>query len=196
MREQYQKAIRRFRHFRHDKDGATAIEFALLAIPFFMLLFAILELAVIFFISSTLSHSVSESGRQIRTGNFQNCGQAAFKADICARMQGLGNCEKRLRIDVVSGLTFGGVTLPDIPNPPPPANPGDPAPDIPNGLYTETGAAAPVVLRALYYHKLVLPTELTRLENIAGTNTHLITATTAFRNEPFPSGTCPSSAGS
>lgn len=181
---------RRIEHYKAQEDGATAIEFALLAIPFFTLLFAILELAVIFFISSTLNHAVSEAGREIRTGNFQNCGQAAFKASVCRKMAGLGNCNKRLRLDVVSDNSFGSITVP-LPPDPPVAIPGDPVPAIPDGGFVETGASSPVVVRGLYYHKLILPPQMTRLENMPGKGVHLITATTAFKNEPFPAQACP-----
>lgn len=189
MRVLYHLAVKRAKHYTKNRDGATAIEFALLAIPFFMLLFAILELAVIFFISSTLSHAVSESGRQIRTGNFQNCGQAAFKAAVCDKMKGLGSCDQSLRIDVVSKPSFSAITLPDIPNPPVAAA-GAPKPNIPNGAYDESVAGEPVVVRAVYYHNLILPPQLTRLENTPGTGTHEIVVSTAFRNEPFPAQSC------
>lgn len=184
---------RQIRRYFKNREGTAAIEFAILAIPFFMLLFAILELAIVFFINSTLSHAVSEAGRQIRTGNFQSCGtQANFKQLVCANMSGLGNCEKRLRIDVVSGNAFGGITLPAPPDPPEP-DPMDPtAEDIPNGDWVNTVASAPVVIRGLYYHKLVLPPQLTRLENLDGKGIRLLGATTAFKNEPFPApGACP-----
>jgi len=180
-------AIKHIQRYKRDKEGATAIEFALLAIPFFMLLFAILELAIIFFISSTLSHAVSEAGRQIRTGNFQNCGQAAFKASVCDNMAGVGNCN-RLRLDVVSGPSFGTITVPVAPDPPT-ADPSDPDadPTIPDGLFVETGASVPVVVQALYYHRLILPPQLTLLENLPGQGVHLITSTTAllFKMNPF-----------
>lgn len=189
MRELYKLASKRAKHYSKNKDGATAIEFALLAIPFFMLLFAILELAIIFFISSTLSHAVSESGRQIRTGNFQNCGQAAFKTAVCDKMKGLGSCNQSLRIDVVSEPDFKSIMLPDVPNPPASA-PGDPKPTIPNGAYDESPAGNPVVVRAVYYHKLLLPPQLTRLENAPGSGTNVISVSTAFRNEPFPTQAC------
>ncbi len=188
MPKLYQSALKRVQSFQKAQDGATAIEFALLAIPFFMLLFAILELAIIFFISSTLSHAVSESGRQIRVGNFQNCGQAAFKAAVCDRMSGVGNCN-RLRIDVVSNPSFSAITLPDTPNPPVGAA-GSPPPAIPNGDYDESTAGEPVVVRGIYYHSLILPPTLTRLESSPGTGSHIITASTAFRNEPFPAQAC------
>lgn len=182
------------RSYLQNKEGTVAIEFAILAIPFFMLLFAVLELAIVFFINSTLNHAVSEAGRQIRTGNFQSCGtKDSFKQLVCANMSGLGNCEKRLRIDVVSGSTFSAVTLP-VPPDPPVKDPSDPSStdDIENGDWVNTGANAPVVIRGLYYHKLVLPTQLTRLESIEGKGIRLLGATTAFKNEPFPApGTCP-----
>jgi len=186
-------SFRRVRRYLKNREGTAAIEFAILAVPFFMLLFAILELAIVFFINSTLTHAVSEAGRQIRTGNFQSCGtQDAFKTLVCSNMSGLGNCEKRLRIDVVSGIDFQTVTLP-VPADPPAEDPDDEtASDIPNGVFTNTIANAPVVIRGLYYHKLVLPPQLTRLETLPGRGIRVLGATTAFRNEPFPTpGSCP-----
>lgn len=186
-------SMRRIRRYLKNKEGTAAIEFAILAIPFFMLLFAVLELAIVFFINSTLNHAVSEAGRQIRTGNFQACGtQDNFKELVCANMSGLGNCEKRLRIDVVSGNAFRSITLPEPPEPPDPNDPTTPTTDIENGVWVNTAASAPVVIRGLYYHQLVLPTQLTRLESIPGSGIRLLNATTAFNNEPFPApGTCP-----
>jgi len=185
-------SLRRFRWYLKNREGTAAIEFAILAIPFFMLLFAILELAVVFFINSTLNHAVSEAGRQIRVGSFQACGtQASFKQLVCANMQGLGNCEKRLRIDLVSGNTFNAITLPDPPAPPEPDPDDATAEDIANGDWVNTVATAPVVVRGLYYHKLVLPPQLTRLENVQGRGIRVLSAMTAFRNEPFPApGAC------
>jgi Flp pilus assembly protein TadG len=187
-------SMRRIRRYLKNREGTAAIEFAILAVPFFMLIFAVLELAIVFFINSTLNHAVSEAGRQIRTGNFQACGtQAQFKQLVCANMSGLGNCEKRLRIDVVSDSSFGAITLAEPPEPPEP-DPSDPAAtdDIPNGDWENTAASVPVVVRGLYYHKLVLPPQLTRLETMEGKGIRLLSATTAFRNEPFPApGACP-----
>jgi len=178
--------FRTARRYRKNRDGATAIEFAILAIPFFSLIFAILELSIVFFISSAMSHALSEAGRQVRVGNFQACGSAdAFKALVCSNMASIGNCDTRLRIDVVSGPSFSAITM------------ADPDPDDPDPMasaYTNTAANAPVVVRAQYYHNLALPSQLTRLENIPGTNVRRIDSITAFQNEPFPTpGACPSS---
>lgn len=187
-------SMRRIKRYLKNKEGTAAIEFAILAIPFFMLLFAVLELAVVFFINSTLNHALSEAGRQIRLGNLQACGTPEnFKKLVCANMSGVGNCERRLRIDVVSGNVFSSITLPTPPEPPE-LDPTDPTStdDIENGDWVNTAASEPVVIRGLYYHKLVLPTQLTRLESIPGRGIRLLNATTAFQNEPFQTpGTCP-----
>lgn len=187
-------SMRRIRRYLKNKEGAAAIEFAILAIPFFMLLFATLELAIIFFINSTLTHSISEAGRQIRTGNFQACGsKEKFKELVCSGMAGLGNCDGRLRLDVVSDSTFGAITLvePPEPNEVDPTDPNS-TDDIENGDFVNPPANVPVVIRGLYYYQLVLPPQLTRLENIPGKGIRLLSATTAFQSEPFPdAGSCP-----
>lgn len=181
-----------FNRYRQNGDGATAIEFSILAIPFCMMIFAILELAIIFFISSSLAHAVNEAGREIRVGNMQSCGsEANFKTLVCDNMEGFGDCQAHLRVDVVSEPTFTAVVLP--PTPPPVVDPSDPTVvTVPAGSYDNPLAAAPVVIRAQYYHRLAIPPVLTRLENIPNTGIRLLESTTAFRAEPFPStGACP-----
>ena len=189
MRKLYHLTLRRLRGYKRSEDGATAIEFAMLAIPFFSLIFAILELAIVFFISSSLNHAVSEAGRQIRIGNFQNCGKAAFKKQVCDTMISIGSCQNNLRLDVIKNTTFGEITLPPIPQPTI-VPPGSAPPPVENGDYDESDAGEPVVVRALFYHKLILPAQLTRLGSSPGSNTRIIRSTTAFRNEPFPAGAC------
>jgi hypothetical protein len=168
-----------------NKEGATAVEFAIVAIPFFMFIFAIIELSIVFFINSALTHSVSEAGRQIRTGNFQACGSAeAFKELVCDGMNNMSNCPTSIRIDVISEPTFSGITLPEPPDP-------DPNAPVGTGDYENTAAGSPVVIRALFYYKLALPASFTRLETIPGSGLRVLESSTAFRNEPFPApGTC------
>ena len=179
----------KLRNLSRRREGATAIEFAILAVPFAALLFAILELAIVFFIGSTLNNAMSEAAREVRTGEFQStCGKdSEFKDLVCSHMGGLGNCNANLRIDVVSSSTgkFQPDLLPVTPTAEDPKNPGEPT-IMPN-TYVQTNARDVVVVRAQYYHPLAVPGTLTRLSNQPG-NRRLITASTAFRNEPFPGG--------
>lgn len=194
MFEQLKEKIGRLRlrskHYGQNREGATAIEFGILALPFFTLIFGIIELAIVLFINSTLNHAVSEAGRQIRVGNFQACsGSSAelFKDLICAEMGGMSNCGERVRVDVKTASSFAGITLPAE------TDPADSTTPVANGSVDNTSGGDPVVARAIYYYPLALPPALTRLETVKGSGIRKLYASTAFRNEPFSApGTCPS----
>jgi Flp pilus assembly protein TadG len=56
---------------RRDEDGATAVEFALIAVPFFMLLLGTLGVCQLFFWIFTAENAVWTASRDMRTGAFQ-----------------------------------------------------------------------------------------------------------------------------
>lgn len=186
-RRNLQRAEMCRRRYLSQSDGATALEFSIIALPFLGIIFGILELALVFFTGSVLTQAISDTGRLVRVGSFQSCGsETEFKSLVCARMNNLMNCEDNLRVDLVSSASFQTVVMA------PPGNsgldPDDPDAEIDDGTYTDTGPAEPVVLRGTFYYPLVLPTFMTRLENLEGSGRHVITVSTAFRNEPFPPG--------
>jgi Flp pilus assembly pilin Flp len=175
------------RRYRNDAEGATAIEFAIVALPFLGLIFGILELALVFFTSAVMTNAMSDTGRLVRVGAFQGCGSATeFKALVCDKMSNLMNCEANLRIDLTTANGFQAITLPD------PGlsglDPDDEDAKIVDGTYVNTGPSDPVVMRGTFYYPLALPNFMTRLESIPGSRRHVISATTAFRTEPFPAG--------
>jgi hypothetical protein len=175
------------RRYRNDAGGAAAIEFAIVALPFLGLIFGILELALVFFTSAVMTNAMSDTGRLVRVGAFQGCGSASeFKALVCDKMSNLMNCEANLRIDLSTANGFQSITLPD------PGmsglDPDDEDAKIVDGTYENTGPSDPVVMRGTFYYPLALPNFMTRLESIPGSRRHVISATTAFRTEPFPSG--------
>ena len=188
------RAHKRSKRFSKNDDGATAIEFALVALPFFALIFAIIELAIIFFVNSALNNATSEAGRLIRVGQFQDCGGAVkFKELVCENMGNLGNCDANLTVNVISRPSFSQITIPE-----PPELVNDGIADglntmvAPVGNFDEAAASSPVVVHATFFYRLALPPQLTRLETNPGSGIRLLNATTAFRTEPFPpSGTCP-----
>ena len=72
LRRLFAPAIRRrAQAFARDERGATAIEFALLALPFFTLIFAILETSIVFLAGQILDSAVQDASRKIRTGQAQ-----------------------------------------------------------------------------------------------------------------------------
>ncbi len=79
------------------RDGATAVEFALVALPFFALVGACLENGIVFWEQEILQQAVSDASRQIYTGAFQttNAGttdtatlMSRFRTAICTQPNG------------------------------------------------------------------------------------------------------------
>jgi len=172
-------ASRRFRlrGFRRDTRGATAVEFGLLAIPFFLLLFAILETFLFFFASQTIETATQAAGRLIRTGQAQALGytDVEFRDAICRAMAGILNCEANLRVDVRTVETFADVDL---------APPFDDEGNLdPEDFDYDDGEAGDIVIVRAYY-EWPLNIDLLGLGNL-GNGGRLIAAATAFRNEPF-----------
>src|ERR1700722_14003273 len=78
-----------FRHFRRNRRGSAAVEFALIAPLFFALLFAIIETAIMFFASQILETITQESARMVMTGQVQAASdtQAMFLNNVaCAQI--------------------------------------------------------------------------------------------------------------
>lgn len=171
-------APRTARRFARDRKGAAAVEFALIAGPFFMLLFGILEIALIFFATAIIEDAVSQAARDIRTGELQTAGQgeADFRAAVCQRISTIADCG-RLRVDVRTFENFSSVNMT-----PPMTEDGEL--DDQNFTFEPGDAGDVVVVRVFYDWTLLGPGMINGLSNLPG-NRRLISAATAFRNEPF-----------
>lgn len=71
--------------FRSDENGATAIEFAMVAAPFFILIFMLVGFAMFFFVFNSLEKGMDQTSRLVRTGQAQknNMTVNEFKQGIC-----------------------------------------------------------------------------------------------------------------
>ena len=160
-----------------DQKGATAVEFAFVAMPFFALMFAIIETGLMFFGDQALDSAVTDVSRQIRTGQAQQAGMSAsdFKTAICNEVVGLINCAN-LKVDVETYASFSAITLST-----PPIDPNTNQPKVTEN-YPVTHGGDIVVVRAYYNWPLFVPV----LDSYLGNNgSSLLIATAAFRNEPF-----------
>ncbi|MGX6646948.1 TadE/TadG family type IV pilus assembly protein [Maricaulaceae bacterium MS644] len=169
------------RRFARDRNGSAATEFALVATPFFFLLFGILEIALIFFATAIIEDSVSEAARDIRTGALQADGgtEADFRATICQRITTIADCG-RLRVDVRPFDSFSSAEMGA------PMTGGGELDDQ-NFTFDPGQAGEVVVVRVFYDWQLLGPGFINGLSNMSG-NRRLISAATAFRNEPFGAG--------
>ena len=165
--------------FRRDQTGATAVEFGLVAAPFLALMLAILETSIIFFAGQTLETAVSNAARLIRTGQAQQQGFDAnkFKDQICMQVMALFDCNGELVFDVRTYQTFDSINL----NKPVDAN-GNLKTDF---VYQPGKGGEIVVVRAFVEWPTFSKLLGLNFSNLADGN-HLLAATAAFRNEPFP----------
>src|SRR4030095_14632051 len=166
------------RRFRRNRRGSAAVEFALVAPIFFGLLFAILELAMVFFASQVLETVTQDSARVIMTGQAQNASftQAQFKNLVCSKVVAMFDCVNGISIDVQSYSAFASVNITD------PIDAGKNF--VPPNNYLPGGPGDVVVVRLFYQWPLFVTGLGFNVANI-GSNQRLLTATAAFQNEPY-----------
>ena len=76
--------MRLLARFRRDRSGATAVEFALIALPFFGLIFAIIQTSIVMFASQALQTMTSDASRKIMTGQLSGTSTLkAFRDELC-----------------------------------------------------------------------------------------------------------------
>jgi Flp pilus assembly protein TadG len=173
-------AMARARGFGRDRRGATAVEFALIALPFFALIFAIIETALCFFAGQALETALMNASRAIRTGQAQSGSVSAadFKTSVCSYLTYMFNCSSNLYINVQTFSSFSSITL---------TTPVDANGNLATTGYTyDAGSGGEIVVIRAYYE---WPVFVNRLGNNLANEPdgkHLLTATVAFQNEPFP----------
>jgi hypothetical protein len=172
------------RGFVRNQRGATMIEFALLGLPFFTIVGAILETSMIFFASQVLDSAVHDSGRLIRTGQAQASGLdiAGYKRAICGGLYRLFDCNGlKVKVTIVDDFTSAR-RVPPVPQG------EDCTPEDCEWTIVEDfrpGSGGQVVMVEAYYR---WPTII----NLPGFNltnlpdgTRLLGAVRVFQNEPF-----------
>ena len=171
----------RLRRFARDDRGATAVEFALVATPFFLMMFALFEYALIYLVTVSLEGATTEVARRIRTGEFQKQQYTAadFKSQVCANMGWLeSQCPSSLYVDARTFGTFSGDASPQ------PTSGGK---FDQTQLKFDVGGPGTIVLVTTFYQwKLLTPALQAGFSNMTG-GIDVISARAAFRNEPYTS---------
>jgi Flp pilus assembly protein TadG len=186
--------IRSSKHFALCQNGATALEFALVAAPFLALLVAIFETALVFFAGRVLDEVTEEASRYILTGQAQqnNVTQSQFLNYICtgqtpnntttdynpALVNALFNCNN-LMINIENYSSFSS------------ANTASPNLTFnTNGTVSNTWNYSPgspgsiVVVQIMYQWPIVLGPLGFNLSNLSNGN-RLLVSTDVFKSEPY-----------
>ena len=166
-----------FRRLLRATEGSAAVEFGMVALPFLMMMFAILELGLVFVTDSVLENATIETGRLVRTGqaSAQSMTAETFKSSLCGRMSIFAaDCATRATVDVR--------VIPQFATTPPDPMAGG---TFNNGVLTySNGAPGNLMLVRVWYRQPLLTTFLAQGLSRMNDGAAILTATTAFRNEP------------
>jgi Flp pilus assembly pilin Flp len=102
------KLVRKHKSFHRDETAATAVEFAMVAPLFFLMLGITLETGLMMFTDYVLQTSVQEAARVVRTGQAQEKEMSAgdFKKEICKLSGIIIDCEGQVTVYMKSAPNF------------------------------------------------------------------------------------------
>ncbi len=170
----------KLKQFIHCNNGANAIEFAIVAPLFLLIIFSIFEVGFIFITDITMENALNNSARQVRTGQSQNDGAMTaeiFKTNLCAQTYNIVNCDNvNVEVNVFESFE-DSQNLPDLLDVDGELNN--------NAVFNMGGAGSIIIIRTTYIYDIVNPFgNLTQLSNY-GDNQYLQVHIAAFINEPF-----------
>ena len=189
-----------------DERGASALEFAILALPFLLAMIAVFEYGYVYIVHASLDTALTDTARLIRTGQAQTTSitytdpstnaqastsvpmtSSQFAALVCSRMVWVANCKSSLLVSAEVQSSFTGQTST------PPTQNGQLVTTLPFNM----GADRCIVLIHGYYPwQLVTPSLWMGATKLNGNNI-LLSSAALIMNEPYSAGssTPPANAG-
>lgn len=169
-----------------NEDGVAAIEFAIVALPFFLFVFGIIGIGLYFLASTSLEYGVESAARKVSTGEADKGDMSVgeFKQLVCDAAGSYINCSK-VAVVVQHAATWSGVS---------PQSCTDSNGNMVGSTGSDgemitkyAGGASEVVLVTLCYKwDLAKNFEFLQLGTGAnGSGPAMIQASTAFKSEPF-----------
>lgn len=169
------------KRFLRNTRGSTAVEFAMLAVPFIMLVMSIIETSLSFTAQQILSNAADNLARELRTGQLKP--EAASAAEVRSRI-----CEEislivdstcpGLYIDLKSYATFAAAAAVKT------KFTNDKDLDTTGFAVAPGGPETKNMLRVYYKWPVILDLMRKSLSNIKDNKT-LLMATTTWQNEPY-----------
>ena len=162
--------------FCKEDDGATAVEFGMLALPFFLLFMSIIECSLFFFSGQMMESAIDTVGREIRVGILNQTTTAdQFKAAVCEEAKILFDCSK-IKVDLKVVDTFNNLG-------------GMPQPV--DGVVVDeaygfaTPGAERIIMITASYEWPIYTNYLQKYMSGLNSGNALITAVSVFKSEPY-----------
>lgn len=177
------RSLARARRFVRDARGVVAIEFAALAIPFSLLIFAILESSISFAAQQVLANATDDVARQIRTGQVRasdfESNPERLRGMICTRIEIIvtQGCPG-LEVDLRKFDTFQQIAALEI------EYTADGDIDTSDFDVAPGGSMSQNTLRVFYRWPVMTDLMRKSMSNLKGGNT-LHFASVTWQNEPF-----------
>lgn len=162
-----------------NRRGTTAIEFALVAMPFVMIVVAIIEISVMYAANSVMLGAAQDAVRAVRTGQIQAISDPDeaddfFRAQLCNHIPiRLVDCNAiQFKVEVLESFATANtdIELDDE------GNLGD---DIDYGEEEDV-----MMVTVLYYHPMLSPMTAAFFAD-SPNNTRLLTGAFVFQTEPY-----------
>lgn len=163
--------------WKKNESGSTAVEFALIGIPFILMVIGIIEMALMFTSQSLLESATSDAARQIRTGAVQQGGGVDdFQDTLCASANLLMSCDD-LQYQVVSVDDFQDAE--DFPD-----ASFDEDGNLNDQQFDPGGVNDVVMIRVAYRYKIKTPMMQLMLTN-NNDDSRLLLSTVVLQTEPY-----------
>lgn len=167
------------RRFRRSEQGASAVEFALVSVPFLAFLLFAIQAVIIYFADAALETYTDDVARGLLTGATQQLGLTAplFKTKLCASLPNLFSCS-RLWVDVAAYSDFTNLAT---------ASPSlslDGSGNVQTAWGYAPGAKGSVVVIRMAYMWPVVGMPLGTLGNVSAT-VHQMTVNSVLRTEAY-----------
>lgn len=187
--------IQRFRQrLSRDDNGATAVEFGLVCLPFMMLLFGIMSVCFYFFKTYTVENAVWTATRDMRTGAYQTASSSSayagitdplvlkrkFKEVLCSKaFLSTVDCTNDVRILVQARSNFSTIATPAC------LAGGNLVSEASAEASFDSGGASSVVLvTACYQWTFANKMPFLKFSNMTN-GARLIQGSASFRSEPY-----------
>ena len=106
-------AIALLRAFARDERGVTAVEFGILALPFFTIILAIIQTAIMFLAAQVLDSALEDASRRIRTGQAAAYTITDFRNYMCGYTFNLIDCSQiQLQSTIIGAFSNVSKTAP------------------------------------------------------------------------------------
>ncbi len=168
-----------FNYFIHSKKGSTAVEFAIVGIPFVFALIGLIELSLMYAANSVLQDSTNSAARLIRTGQSQQSTgdpETVFRDELCRVASVFLNCNA-IQYEV---MTLNG-GFDDVANSPPTFDVNG---NLSSSGFNPGGSNQVTLIRTVYFYPLLTPLIGTLMAD-GPEQTKFMMSTIVLQTEPY-----------